>query len=145
MKLKTIFPILLPLLVLGAIIAVYYIKQPQSIKNRKVDYQMSSLALNKEFLRNDSIANKKYSDKVIELSGSIANVRKSDAHGLIITLDDVMMGIKCVMDTTVKSLPVGAEIGSSVVIKGVCIGFDPLVGLMINQCIINKIKAPANL
>jgi small nuclear ribonucleoprotein (snRNP)-like protein len=118
-------------------------RQPDNIKSKRTDVKISSMALNKEFLINDSIANKKYGNKVIEVSGPVGNIRNSDMHGIIITMDDAMMGMKCVLDTTIKTLPVEVKIGSTVKIKGVLIGFDPMIGLMMNQSIILESKAPA--
>lgn len=141
-KAKTIVSILLPLIALGIIVAVYYLRQPDNVKSKKTDFKFTSMALNKEFLMNDSIANKKYGSKIIEVTGPVANIRKSDMHGTIITMDDAMMGMRCVMDTTVKSLPVEVKIGSLVRIKGVLIGFDPMIGLMMNQSVILESKDP---
>ncbi len=142
-KTKTIFTVLLPLVILGVIIVIYYLRQPNNVNSKKADFKTSSMALNKEFLVNDSIANIKYGNKVIEVSGSVANIKNSDMHGIIITMDDAMMGMRCVMDTTIKTLPEEVKIGSSVRIKGVLIGFDPMIGLMMNQSIILESKAPA--
>lgn len=142
-KTRTYIAIFLPLAILGVLVAVYYLRQPNTVKSKKADFEISSTALNKEFLINDSIANIKYSNKVIEVTGPVANIRNSDMHGTIITMDDAMMGMRCVMDTTVKSLPEEVKIGSTVRIKGVLIGFDPMIGLMMNQSIILESKAPA--
>lgn len=139
-KSKTIFFILLPVLILAAVVAVYYLRQPDSVKSMRSAYQISSRAINKEFLMNDSLASIKYSSKIIEVSGPVANIKKSDAHGIIITMDDAMMGMKCVLDTTIKTLPTELNIGSAVKIKGVLIGFDPMVGLMMNQCFVMESK-----
>jgi hypothetical protein len=139
---KTILSILIPLLVLGILVAVYYLRQPDNIKSKRTEFQLSSLALNKEFLINDSAANQKYGSKVIEVTGPVANIRASEMHGTIITMDDAMMGMKCILDTTIKTLPAEVKIGSSVKIKGVLIGFDPMIGLMMNQSIILESKDP---
>lgn len=143
-KSKTFITILLPLVIFGAIIAVYYLKQSGSVKNRRAEYQLTSKALNREFLMNDSISNAKYGNKIVELSGVVANIKNSEMHGLVVTLDDVMMGVKCVMDSTVKTLPANVKIGSEVSIKGVCIGSDQLIGVMLNQCFIVNLKKSAN-
>ena len=142
-KSKTLITILIPLLILGAIVAVYYLKQPGSVKNKKADYQLTSRTLNKEFMVNDSLAYAKYSKKVVELTGAVATIKNSEMHGIIVTLDDPMMGVKCVMDSTVKTLPTEVVEGSTVNIKGVCIGSDQLIGVMLNQCFITGTKAPA--
>lgn len=134
---KTLVSVLIPLFILGAIIGVYYLRQPQSIKNKRSDFQLSSKALNKEFITNDSLANAKYGSKIVEVTGSVANIRNSEMHGIIVTLDDPMMGIKCVLDTTIKTLPTEIAIGSTVNIKGVCVGSDDMIGVMMNQCFIS--------
>jgi hypothetical protein len=133
---RTTITIFIPLLILIVVVAVYYLKQPDDIQNKKSDYKLSSIELNREFLRNDSASNAKYQRKVIEVTGKVANIKKSEMHGVIITLDDPMMGIKCVMDSTVKELPARIEIGTPVSIKGVCVGSDQLIGVMMNQCVL---------
>jgi len=140
-KSKTIVSILLPLFILGAIIAVYFVKQQSGIKNKKSEYQLTSKVLNKEFILNDSLAFAKYGNKIVELTGVIANIKNSEMHGIIVTLDNPDMGIKCVMDSTIKEIPVEVTIGSTVSIKGVCVGSDQLIGVLMNQCFITDKKA----
>ena len=141
-KSKTIISIILPLLCLVVIIMVYYMRQSGSIKNQTSDYKLSAKALNKEFIMNDSASNAKYGNKIIELTGSVADIKNSEMHGIIITLDNPMMGVKCVMDSTIKTLPTDIAVGDTVNIKGVCIGSDQLIGVMMNQCFITEKKAP---
>jgi hypothetical protein len=136
-KNKTILFIALPLMILVFVIAGYYMKTPGSIKSQ-TDYQLSSRELNREFINNDSLATVKYSRKIVELNGAVANIKTSETHGTILTLDDAMMGVKCVMDSTVKDLAV--VIGDTVTIKGICIGSDQLIGVLMNQCIITSKK-----
>lgn len=144
-KTKTALSIIIPLLLLGGMILVYFLRNSSGdVKNAQPQYKISSKELNREFILNDSITNLKYSGKIVELQGIIADVKKSEAHGIIIVFDDPSMGVKCVMDSTIKEIPKDAEIGNTVKIKGVCIGSDQLIGVMINQCIITE-KSGTNL
>lgn len=133
-KNKTILFIALPFVVLGLLITVYYLNKPGNLRNQSGEFQISSMDLNREFINNDSLATLKYSNKVIELRGAVANIRNSETHGTIITMDDPMMGVKCVMDSTVKEISV--SIGDTVTVKGICVGSDRLIGVLMNQCII---------
>lgn len=145
-KFKTALSVALPVVVLGVLILVYYAKgSGNGIKNKTPEFQLSSKILNKEFILNDSVANAKYGNKVVELKGVVANIRKSETHGIIITFDDPVMGIKCVMDTTLLSIPTELGIGSNVSIKGICIGSDQLIGVLMNQCIVTGITPATTL
>lgn len=137
-KAKTILSVIVPLIILGTIITVYYMRQNGNIKNTPSDFKLSSKAINKEFLINDSVANATYSNKIVELTGVIAGIKNSEMHGIVITFDDPVMGVKCVMDSTIKTLPEDVAIGSTVSIKGVMIGLDQMIGVMMNQCVITN-------
>lgn len=143
-KNRTLAIITLPLLAILFITVHYFTKNNNGdLKNSRSDYEFSSKSLNKEFLANDSAANAIYGSKIIELTGPVANIRKSEMHGIIITLDDPMMGIKCVMDSTIKSIPTDIALGTIISLKGICIGSDRLIGVMLNQCIITGKKETA--
>lgn len=143
-KTKTTLSILIPVGILLILVSFYYLrKQGSDMKHAHADYKFSSRELNIEFIKNDSIANAKYGNKIIELTGVVANIRKSDMHGIILTYDDAMMGIKCVLDTTIKTIPQEIKQGSTATIKGVCVGSDQMIGVMLHKCIITSLK-PAN-
>lgn len=140
-KTKTIIFIAVPLLILGFLIFSHFLKGSNGdLMRAKTDYQFTSVELNRKFLKNDSVSNAIYGNKVIELTGVVANVKNSDAHGVIVTFDDPVMGIKCVMDSAYKEFPKDFGIGSEVNIKGICIGSDQLIGVMMNHCILLESK-----
>jgi hypothetical protein len=140
-KTKTALSIIIPLLILGLFILFYFMKpSTRNATYSKPDYKLTSKELNLEFLKNDSIAIHKYGNRIIELSGVIAGVKKSHAHGVILTLDDPMMGIKCVMDSSYKDVPMDIQTGNIVRITGICVGSDHIIGVMMNQCILTDKK-----
>jgi hypothetical protein len=143
-KTKTILSILIPVGILLIMVVVYYLRQSGSdMKHARTDFKFTSRELNIEFIKNDSLANAKFGNKVVELTGVVANIRKSEMHGIILTYDDAMMGIKCVLDTTIKTIPQEIKEGSTATLKGICAGSDQMIGVMLHKCIIMNHK-PAN-
>jgi len=99
----------------------------RNIASETADFTVSSEVVFAEFTENLEVANKKYLDKAVAITGKISAIENME-----IILDDK---INCSFIATDKSFKTGQE----VTIKGRVVGFDDLFGnLKLDQCVVNK-------
>ena len=83
--------------------------------------------ISSEFSSNNEIANKKYLDKAVAISGVVTSVKN---HEVII--DNVVICNFVAIDKTIK-------VDQNISVKGRIVGFDDLMGeLQIDKCVLNK-------
>ena len=97
----------------------YMYKNHRDIASEEASFSIAVKDLESEFIQNDSLANKKYLDKTIEVYGKITSM---DATTKIIVLDDKMEG------TSQQPISQGLTVGKQVKMKGRFIGYDDLLG-----------------
>lgn len=92
-------------------------------KNRKASYTVSAFDFLKEFERNDSAANKKYTDKIITLSGKVSAAEAADTTVNIKFIDPASASY-VIFAFQEQHLPEAKalKVGDSVAIKGSCSG-----------------------
>jgi len=134
------------LVILGVMVVAVYMYSEFTRGNKKMTELTSVASVNavdilKEFMDNDSIANKKYLGKVITVSGMVKKVEKDESGNETVFLGDTssLSSVRCSMDIIINSTPLLAERGV-VQIKGNCTGYneDDLLGsdLVLNRCIV---------
>ncbi|MCX6256991.1 MAG: hypothetical protein NTW49_03700 [Bacteroidia bacterium] len=145
---KLAWKIVLIIIAAGIIIGfsiVYYMyhKPHRDIAGAKADFTMVAADLVKQYVNDQKSCNAKYLDKVIIVTGKIADLSHNGNIGLTIVLENQMEGINCAMDTKYfnenKTMLNSLANGSEVKIKGICSGFDDTfqcVGL--DKCTIVK-------
>lgn len=124
------------LLVLAAIAgAVYYfvINKPHRDVNDETAISMAAPQLFAEFTANEAVANKKYLNKAILVSGIVSTVEENQDKQkyIILQTDDALNGIMC----TMRSNDFSTKAGDQVSIKGFCSGFVGDVKL--TDCVLN--------
>lgn len=97
----------------------YMYKNHRDIASEEASFSIAVKDLENEFTQNDSLANKKYLDKTIEVYGKMTSV---DLATKIIVLDEKMEG------TMQQAIPTGLTVGKQVKMKGRFIGYDDLLG-----------------
>ena len=142
-KKKVIWTVVLIIVAIGVFYGYKeYTRTNKKLNNVKPDFQMTADALIKEFETGDSLAYKKYDDKVIEVTGAIKNI---GLENFTILLGDSskLSVVKCELDTSFRKDATFPAIGATVIIKGHFVGFqkDELMGLgtdvNLNRCILN--------
>ena len=116
---KFILIVLVVLLAIASGLYFYMYKNHRDIASEEASFSIAVKDLESEFIQNDSLANKKYLDKTIEVYGKITSM---DATTKIIVLDDKMEG------TSQQSISQGLTVGKQVKMKGRFIGYDDLLG-----------------
>ena len=121
--------IFIAILIVVAIVGYRYIyKDHRTIKNEPAEYSMTSTEVSKEFSNNLKLAETKYLNKTIEVSGSTSEVNSND-----ITLDDkVFCQFTEAIEASIKE-------NSNLKLKGRVLGYDELLEqLKLDQCTIIK-------
>lgn len=117
--------IVLLVLILLAVAGYKYIYQDhRDIQKEQPEYVISSNFLANEFSQNSIEAEKKYFDKIIEITGTITEVNRYE-----ITLNNI---ISCRFDSIIKN---SIKVNQKITIKGFFLGYDDLIEqVKLNQC-----------
>ncbi|MFT6826765.1 MAG: hypothetical protein ACI9Z3_001335 [Roseivirga sp.] len=137
MKRKT----LLVIAVCVALIATFvvyntFLKTAPSMKNLEAEFKLTAVELYTEFDADETTANTKYQNKVLEITGVVMEVNSEEGGNPTIGLKTEGFGvIKC----TLESVPSLEElekisIGRNLTIKGECIGM--LLDVLVERSII---------
>jgi hypothetical protein len=95
----------------------------RDVASEKSDYQADSKTISDAFVTNIDIANKKYLDKVIEISGSVTAIKDT-----IVTIDN---NVICTFKIANKSI----QKNQKMTIKGRIVGYDDLMAeLKLDNC-----------
>jgi hypothetical protein len=104
----------------------------------KPDFIISATALQKEFEDNETSASAKYTNKILEVSGTIASVKPADNNTLSISLvtGSDISSIICTFPAITD--PLKFKPGDEIKLRGECSGF--LMDVLLNNCavIVNK-------
>ena len=110
------------------------------------DYTVPAPAIIKEFETDESLAGKKYTDKIILAQGLVKDILKDDRGFYSVMLGDTafMSSVKCSMDSIYNDMALTLQKGTYTTVKGVCAGFnaDELLGsdVILVRCVIDKSK-----
>ncbi len=132
---KIFLAILLLTLVGGVVTYVMYNKPHQNISDLKAEITVSSEQLFADFENDESTANKKYLDKLVQVNGEIMAISKTETGMPQVTLssDDELSGVICELDELSDHPRVDFEIGEKVSFKGKCSGM--LMDVVLVRCV----------
>lgn len=129
----------LAVLVFVALYAFYlYNKQPADVRQSSASYAITAAELAKDFTTNETAANAKYTDKVLTVRGTIADIitDSSQQASILLETGDPMSQINCSFYEEEASAAKALTIGATVSIKGICTG--KLSDIILNKCSIEK-------
>jgi hypothetical protein len=123
-----------------------YNRTNKDLRHAKPDFIVLANGLISEYESNDSLANKKYNGKVVEISGPVKKIEKDEKGFYTVVLGDIssMSSVRCSIDTAHQEDAAVLTAGSSAIVRGACTGFNKdEMGLgsdvILNRCvIINK-------
>ena len=121
--------VLVLVLVIGFFSARYYAYHggKRNLQSEKAAFTKNTKDILAEFTENEAVANKKYLEKPVVISGLITSVKDKE-----VIIDEVVVCSFTTADTSLKE-------GQAVNIKGRVIGYDDLMGgVNMDQCSINK-------
>ena len=134
---KILSILILAAIIFGSIAYYFYQKSPTSTNALKADYQLTANDLFTEFERDETAANTKYLDKIIEVTGIVKESSSGASNILKVTLDGggIAFGVICQMENASKITKDFKE-GDLVTFKGICTGM--LMDVVLVRCVENK-------
>jgi hypothetical protein len=135
-KKKIIRYIVLPLLVIGAVAAIYiykeYNRKHKDTAKLKADYSLQATDLLTEFTGNEKSSGEKYMDKILLVEGLVKDIIKDEKGFYTIALGDTgsLSSVRCSIDSTHTNEVVNLQKGTRLAVKGICTGYtaDELLG-----------------
>lgn len=121
-----------------------YNRKVESIKNELPAFTVSAEQIIREFETNDAIPAKKYSGKLILVTGILKQVDKDDKGFYTVVLGDTssMSSVRCAMDSAFASAVDILHKGQTTAVKGMFTGYQKdetgLLGsdIIMNRCVI---------
>jgi len=123
-KIKVIAFVII-VIIIGFFSARYYAYHggKRDIQSEEAAFTASSKAIVQEFTINTEVANKKYLEKPVAISGTVTSV-----EGKQVIIDEVVNCDFLAPNSTITK-------GQNVIVKGRVVGFDDLLGeLKLDQC-----------
>jgi len=124
---------------LAGVITAYmmYNKPHVNVSKEAVDIDTTIESIASDFQQNQPEAVKKYSDKIILLSGTYQSLSFSENQiGNLVIYGDQQLA-NCELDTLFNNKSLSFSVGDSVRVKGLFVGYDDLLGeLQLKKCII---------
>jgi len=122
--------------IIGLFTALYLYNKPfLNVSKSKPDIILNSQVLLNDYQEDENLANKKYVDKLIQVTGEIVEI-SIDKGTTIVTLKDFngLSTIICHMlaEDNLKALKL--EIGNEIIIKGICTGY--LLDIIMVKCVL---------
>lgn len=127
-----------------AIVIYIFTKKFDDTAKVKADYHVNAMDLIREFKQNDSLANKKYTEKIIIVNGRVSEVELADTTANIKFIDTTT-GAYAIFAFQEQHLSDAKKIksGDSVSIKGSCSGgaYSEILEtefITFKRCVLNK-------
>jgi acetyltransferase-like isoleucine patch superfamily enzyme len=115
-------------LIIGVGLYAYreYNRKNVDLADSKAAFTLTEMQLINDFSQDQEASNKKYLGKILELSGNIKKI-DTDANGyhtVILGNAVNMNSVRCSVDSAFNKEAHNLTVGSSVVIKGICTGYN---------------------
>jgi hypothetical protein len=115
----------------GAIAYTLYTQKHRMIEKESY-ISISAPELFKAFEENESLANTKYLNQVIEVTGILSEVLANQENNTVVILQssDPLFGVSC----TLEHPAINLSAGDSIVLKGICTGY--LSDVVLTHCVL---------
>jgi len=96
-----------------------------NISAKKSELQITAHDLLADFMHDEQKGNEKFTNKIIEVSGTLKNVKKTEEgyQAVITSATDLDATVVCNFEKLGPGLLDTLSIGKSITVKGVCTGF----------------------
>lgn len=113
---------------------IIYNQSHQNIRSAQADFKMTATELFSDFEANETTANTKYLDKIIDLEGEIQSVSET-ANKTSITLEagGILGGVICQLDESQSHKRASFKAGEMVQFRGICTGM--LMDVVLVRCV----------
>lgn len=135
MTMKKILLALLMLGLVGGAVGLYYFNKPlEAMAGQKADFELSAAELYNAFELDEAAANAKYLDKVVQVTGTVLEVKPDETGKTGILLDaGGMFGVNCKLDDLAKDQRTSFTEGEAVTLKCICTG--KLMDVVLVRCV----------
>lgn len=125
-------------LVVGFVGSYMFQKKHDNLADLEADYSLTAMELFHEFEASESKANGLYLDKVIEISGTLAEKSKLGENEVVLFIrpDDAIFGVSCAFSGADAQTALALNEGTELSLKGICTGINMDVNLV--RCVINE-------
>lgn len=133
---KKVLIILLVIVAVGTGVGIYLWNKPHETVEGKDAIAVRSDALAQVFSDDEQQGNAQYLNKVLDVSGTVAEVSQNQDGKTVILLNgaDLLSGVQC----TMREDKVQATVGQQMTIKGFCNGYTVVV--LLSDCIVTSPK-----
>jgi hypothetical protein len=123
---------------LAAILAALYMYNLKhtDMAKAKPDYVITATLLQKEFEDNEKAASAKYTNKIIEVKGTITSIKPVENNEINITLATGSDFSSVICTFPAITDPSKLQTGSEITLRGECSGF--LMDVLLNNCAVIK-------
>lgn len=108
-----------------------YDRAPERAADKTAEETLAASELLKAFTTDEPAANKRFNDKVVQVTGTVASISAPENGKVTVLLDtgDALSGIACEFDAAdaPKASP-----GERITIKGICAGFN--LDVLLQRC-----------
>lgn len=125
MNKKKIILIIVILSVIGAFVGYKMYNKPHiNVAKVSSDITITSSALLNDFSTNETKANQKYLDKIVEVKGEISNLNTEDGKGIIsLKTNNDFGSVRCTLSKIATQKMSNLKVGEQVTLKGICTGY----------------------
>jgi len=111
---------------------IFYFKKHADLSKANPDFVVTATALQKEFEEDETTASAKYINKILELSGEIEYIARTDSNNLNISLktDNEISSVICTF--SMGKGPSDPKAGDEITLRGICSGY--LMDVLLNNC-----------
>ncbi|MBN1926631.1 MAG: hypothetical protein JW798_12425 [Prolixibacteraceae bacterium] len=137
LKILVIIVVVLALIVAGA--WYYLMHMPEkNLANQTPDYIIAATDLALEYEGAPEVSDKKYIDRVVEVTGIVAEISKdqNDQTVIILQSPESFTGILCTLAEKEEKAARDIAAGDNITLKGICTGM--LFEVVLNRCVIVK-------
>jgi hypothetical protein len=132
--------LILAILAVGVVsfgIGIYFWTKPVAdLESATADVSVTAAKLMNDFENDEKGANETYLDKVVEVSGTVSEVKASETGATVVLETESMMGgVTCGFKEGVISIEdLSQKVGSTIKVKGQCTGY--LMDVILERCVL---------
>lgn len=125
---KKLLPILLLLLIIVGGFLFFRSNRPDAspatVWEQDTEVKIEAMSLFNDFIQDETGANEKYLNRVIEVSGEVSTVRVGEGSAsVVLRTNDPTYGVRCRLDGKPGSEQKRYEVGQNVRFKCICSGY----------------------
>ena len=119
--------------VAGGIVGYRMYNKPHRSAASETAVELTAQRLAADYEKDEAVANKKYLDKAVQVSGTVSEISFNQQNKPVIVLMGAnMSGVQCTLQEDAKSV----RKGDSITIKGFCTGY--LTDVILDRCILDS-------